>query len=292
MGDKYMKKYFSLFRVKHYIKNLLIFVPAFFGQTLFDLHIFKKLIIAFFCFSLAASFVYIVNDLKDCEQDKKHEIKKNRPIASGEISKFCAIICAFLSIVISVSGSLYIEKSNGSFMLLLLYIIVNCIYSLGGGKKIAVIDILMLASGFVLRVLYGASVSGTECSNWLILLVMSMSIYLGTGKRRNEMIKVNNGVTRDVLKKYTINYLDNMMKIFLTLTLVFYALWGSDFGNNARNTKLIWTLPFIITIVMKYELDIEGESYGDPVEVFLSDKVLICLVLIYVILIFGLLYVL
>ena len=116
-------------------------------------------------------------------------------------------------------------------------------------------------------------------------------MYLGLGKRRNELIKVNNGITREVLKKYSVDYLDNMMRTFLTLTLIFYSLWSADINSVLNTECFVWTLPFIIAIVMKYELDIDNKSYGDPVEVVINDKVLISLIICYALLMITLIYI-
>lgn len=289
-----MKKYFKLFRVKHYIKNVLIFIPAFFGRDLLNIKLIINLIIAFWSFSFATSFVYIINDLKDIEADKQHELKKKRPIASGEVPIKSAVVIAGVLLVISIISTLYVCKFqvSAASLLLLLYIALNLIYSVGGGKKKPIVDVLILAAGFVIRVLYGAAVSNIVCSNWLILTVMAASMYLGLGKRRNELTKVSDGSTREVLKKYSISYLDNMMKVFLTLILIFYSLWCADITYLRNTNSFVWTLPVIIVIVMKYELDIDSDSYGDPVEVVLGDKILMFMVLFYSLVMFTLMYVL
>ena len=199
-----MKKYLRLFRVKHYVKNFLIFVPAFFGEAIFNLNLLRSLIIAFLCFSFTASFIYIINDLKDCEQDRQHVVKKNRPIAAGEITKPKALIIATLLIIAAMVGILWLGqwRITQAFIYLLVYVILNLIYSFYA-KRIAIIDVLILASGFVIRILYGAAACTIWCSEWLILTIMAVSLYLGLGKRRNELINIQNGTTRHVLEKYT-----------------------------------------------------------------------------------------
>ena len=119
-----MKKYLKLFRVKHYLKNILIFIPAFFGEELFQKYTLKNIVISFVAFSLISSFVYIFNDIKDCEQDKLHEVKKNRPIASGEIGKRRAGIMGIISLVVAFFLICYINKFP-AFLIASLYIILN-----------------------------------------------------------------------------------------------------------------------------------------------------------------------
>lgn len=281
-----------LMRVKHYIKNLLIFIPAFFGKNILNINAAINLVIAFISFSFAASFVYIINDIRDCCADKKHEIKRYRPIASGEISIRLAIGISIALISISIISTMFLcdWRMKSAMVFLLLYIILNLIYSMGA-KKVAVADIIILASGYVFRILYGAAVSNVICSDWLLLTVMSISIYMGCGKRRNELANVKDGSTREVLKRYSLSYLDSMMNIFLAITMVFYALWCVDI-DSANKKYNILTLPLVIAIAMKYELDIDSKSHGNPIDVIIGDKILVSLAVCYALTMFVLIYVL
>lgn len=279
-----MRKYIKLFRIKHYLKNFIIFIPAFFGEELFVLNSLYKLIISFVAFSLISSFVYIFNDIMDYKQDRLHEIKKMRPIASGEISRQKAGVIA----VAILFMAFYLIFMIGAFKALIyavLYVIINILYSLGL-KNIPIIDILILASGFVIRLLFGAAVGNIICSSWLILTIMAISLYLGLGKRRNELSKVKSCDTRAVLKKYSVQYLDVMMRMCMTIGVVFYSLWTVDIGGSSQNNYFIWTIPIVISIIMKYELDIEKNSFGDPIEVIYKDKILIIQGLVYAFIIF------
>ena len=160
-----------------------------------------------------------------------------------------------------------------------------------GFKNIPILDIIILVSGFVIRVIYGSVVGDIELSNWLYLTVMSASFFMGFGKRRNEILK-NGDNSRVVLKYYTKDFLDKFLYVFLVLTIVFYSLWSIDSTTISRlnNSYMIYTIPFVIVIFMKYCLDIEGDSYGDPVDVLTSDKILMILVLLFVIVMFYLVY--
>ena len=144
---------------------------------------------------------------------------------------------------------------------------------------------MILALGFLIRLLYGASIINVEVSPWLYLTIMSFSFYLGLGKRRNEIIKIGKE-TRGVLKYYNEEFLDKNMYMCLSISIVFYALWTA-FSDNYL---LIWTVPLFILILMKYSLNIEKDSLGDPVDVVLNDKILIGLILVYGILLFSLIY--
>jgi decaprenyl-phosphate phosphoribosyltransferase len=284
-----MKKYLKLMRVKHYIKNILIFLPLFFSQNLFNESLAIKTIISFLSFCLMSSCVYIFNDINDIEKDKKHPIKKSRPIASGEISKRNGIILFFILLFFSILLNFLANKSNVfSYIYLLFYLFINFLYS-KCLKNIAIVDIVILVMGFLLRIIYGASIINVSISSWLYLTIMSFSFYLGLGKRRNEMDNIGSN-SRKVLIKYSRNFLDKNMYLCLGLTIVFYSLWCIDPHLILIHPQLIYTIPLVLIICMRYSLIIEGDSYGDPVDVLTKDKTLISLVLIYLVCIIFIFY--
>ena len=281
-------KYLKLIRVKHYLKNGLVALPIIFSGMLFKPELLLKALIAFIAFSFTSSVVYIINDIKDVEKDRKHPIKKNRPIASGEVSKMEAIVVASILLILIVTILLLTNNFlNWGNIILLIYLLLNIAYSLGL-KDVPLVDITILASGFVLRVLYGGLLLGIEISNWLFLTVLSGSFYMALGKRRNELIKLNGKETRKVLQFYTKEFLDKNMYMFLALSIVFYSLW-STLGID--NSLFKYTSIFVILILMKYSLNVESDSLGDPIEVILSDKILILLGIIYALYCFTVLYI-
>lgn len=281
--------YVKLMRPKHYIKNLLMFIPLVFsGGGLYFNNLWIT-IIGFIIFSFTSSVVYIINDIYDREKDKNHPTKKYRPIASGKIKVKNAVI--FLCMLLVIIGALiFFAKINiKSIVLLITYLIINLIYSFKG-KHIPLLDVVLLVSGFLIRVLFGGALLNIEVSNWLYLTIISISFYLGLGKRRNE-ININGTKSRKVLEKYNKDFLDKNMYMFLAMTIVFYSLWSTDpsIVNNNHNL-MIWTVPLVIIIAMKYSMNIEGKSDGDPVEVILHDKYLIIMGLLYAITIFTIFY--
>lgn len=281
--------YLKLIRVKHYIKNLLVFAPLIFAGRLFEWSLMTKALAGFFAFSFVASIVYIINDINDLEDDKRHPIKKNRPLASGLISrtyaKGLAILLGFLSIGLNIlfNNTLY------SWSILFLYLIINILYSYGL-KSIPLVDISIIVLGFILRLVYGGIVTGIEISHWMILTVISLSFYLALGKRRNELKKNNDGA-RSVLKYYTENFLDKNMYMCLGLTNVFYALWSVSPSDILDNSNLVWTAPVVLLICMKYSMNIERDSHGDPADVIFEDKMLLTLILMYGISLVTLIYI-
>ncbi|MCX4351393.1 MAG: UbiA prenyltransferase family protein [Lachnospiraceae bacterium] len=283
MKDK-VKTYIQLLRMKHYLKNCLIFIPAFFGEEIFQINIILKLLFGFIAFSFGTSFIYIINDIRDCEQDQKHEEKRNRPIAAGFISKKRAGFIGVGLLVMSVVMLFGVHEYAG-LMYMLFYMIVNIAYSLGL-KKIPIADVIILSSGFVIRIIYGASIGNIVCSSWLILTIMAVSLYLALGKRRNEKNMISDGKTRDVLKKYSVDFLDAMMHMCVAIGVIFYSLWSVDIGGSTQSNFFIWTIPIVIVIIMKYEMDIDAYSYGDPIEVLYKDKFLFVIGCFYALLMF------
>lgn len=288
--DSKIYNYLKLMRVKHYFKNLLIFLPLIFSGKLLEYNYLIKCLWGFVIFSLVCSIVYIMNDINDREKDKLHEKKKHRPIASGKVSIKEAIILIIILLLIITASILLSNIGLKSIIFLVIYLIINLTYSFGL-KNIALIDIIILVSGFVLRVLFGGAIIQVQVSNWLNLTVMSMAFYLALGKRRNEIIKSKKN-TREVLKYYTKEFLDKNMYMCLSLAIVFYSLWTVDFDViNRINNNLVWTVPIVIIICMRYSMIIEKDSDGDPIEVVLSDKMLMFLILIYGVLLISLLYI-
>ncbi len=278
-----MKDYLKLLRVTHYIKNLLIFIPLFFSKEIFIQERLVSALLGVVCFSLVSSAVYILNDIKDIEKDRKHSTKKNRPIASGRISKKTAIVILLSCLVISAGLSILLLNTKG-ISILIIYFLLNVAYSLGLKNK-PIIDVFILASGFLLRIIYGGILTDVEVSKYLYLVVIAAALFMGLGKRRNEL-KVRKD-TREVLRYYTEAFLDKNAYVCVALIIVFYTLWTVE----SENSLTVWTVPFVIAILMKYSLDIEGESDGDPIEVLLHDKMLVILTLLYGIAIFIILYV-
>ena len=280
-----------LMRPKHYIKNFLIFVSITFDRNLFNPLVLGQALRGFAAFCLLSSAVYVVNDIRDVEADRQHEVKRNRPIASGAVPIPAAWVLAAGLFLAALAIQLVSFGNKGSSLLLILaYFAVNIGYSLGL-KHVPFLDIVLLVMGFVLRVLYGAAIVGSSTSAWVYLTIFSLSFYLGLGKRRNELKKTN-GSTRKVLQYYSYEFLDKFMYLCLTLAVTFYALWSADTEISAKygTNNLVWTVPLVIIILMKYSADIESNSFGDPVDVVMHDKVLLGLAALFGLAIIALIY--
>ena len=290
-----MKDYIKLIRIKHWLKNLLVFLPIFFSINILNINLLETILLSFLAFSFVSSIVYIINDINDLESDKLHPIKKERPLASGKISisnaKKMILILSILEIIVMI---FLFKRSNNiiTFIIPITYLILNLLYS-KFLKNIPIIDVVVLVLGFLLRVIYGGAVINIEVSKYLYLMIIFGSFYLGFGKRRNEIIK-NGEKGRKVLKIYNKDFLDKNMYVAFSLAIVSYTLWCVDPMTIERigNDYIFWTIPVLIVLLQLYSLNIEGNSHGDPIEVILSDKKLIIGSLIYGLLLVVIIYVL
>ena len=287
-----MKEYLKLVRVRHYVKNLLVLFPCFFAGEMGNLGLLLKNLYAFITLCLSSSFIYIMNDIRDRERDKLHPVKKERPIASGRIPVRKAVATE-VALFLGISGMLLLGGMGvAAIGCCCAYVFINLLYSFWG-KDIPVIDVAFLGSGYLIRVLFGGYVSGIPVSSWLFLTVVCISFYLGLGKRYGELMQGREGsigrengrgATRLVLEKYTTPYLEGQMYLCLGLGIVFYSLWAIE-----RMTALIYTVPVVILICMKYNL-LVAHTDGDPVDTVYSSRSMMALIGMYMFLITGILY--
>ena len=280
-----MKKYLDLIRIKHWLKNILIFLPIFFNQNFFNYPILIKCVIGFFILSFISSTVYVINDINDLENDKFHPIKKNRPLAAGIISKEKAFVTSIVLFMIAAILMLLLWKNDNNILIIvfpMFYLIINILYS-KILKNIPIIDVAIIVIGFVLRVAYGGIISNIAVSKYLYLMIIFGSFYLGFGKRRNEIIQ-NKEKSRKVLEYYNKEFLDKNMYVSLALAIVSYTLWCVDKTTISRigNDYIFWTIPILMIILQLYSLNIEGNSFGDPIDVVLTDKKLLISTIIYI----------
>lgn len=275
------KKLFSLIaltRPKHSIKNFLIFIPLLFGANTISQGQISSVFGGFLVFCIVASSIYIINDYKDIEKDKLHPVKRNRPLASGAVSKRGALtLLATLFVATSIIVAI-LQPPVSAIILLITYFFINLAYSFGF-KNIPVVDIVILASGFIIRLFFGSSISGIHISSMLYLVVMSGAFYLGVSKRYNEIVKIGDK-TRAVLEKYTAEYLKLISNTFLVLIVVFYTQWCLQSKESVRDLFLA-SIPGLIIVLMIYLYSSEKDSSGDPTELILKNKYLLSFGLIF-----------
>lgn len=271
-----IKAIVKLLRPKHSIKNLLIFLPLIFGIKDLTFAHFRISILGFIVFCLVASSIYIINDYKDIEKDRLHPVKKTRPLASGTVTKKEALITFAILLVLAIILSL--NFSIMSIGLIFSYFILNLGYSMGL-KNIPIVDVVILTSGFMIRLFLGSSLSNIAVSPLLYLVVMSGAFYLGTSKRYNEITKTGNQ-TRSVLKKYNLEYLKSIMNMFLVLIIVFYTEWCGAAYPDHRDLFLA-SVPMLIILIISYIYVSGKDKYGDPTDVIVKNKHLALLGLLF-----------
>ncbi|HSD99046.1 MAG TPA: decaprenyl-phosphate phosphoribosyltransferase [Patescibacteria group bacterium] len=308
---KILFKTLKLIRPKQWIKNFAIFAAIIFSGQLFDPTLFSRVILGFFAFCAASSAIYIVNDIFDVEKDKIHPFKKFRPLAHGDLSIQYAILLA----VILFGSSIFIGQqiSSAFVLLLLIYCLLQLSYSIFL-KNLTVADILLLATGYMIRVYGGEVATGFHISVWLILTTVALSLFLAVGKRKSELTLISQmplsqiTTIRKTLSHYSESLLNVYASIFATSAFIFYSLF--TFLENPQGLKIGFSLllpdflpPYLqrkwlmITIVpvvyglMRYLQDIyekhEGES---PEKVLLSDIPLLSTVVVWVVMVVGIIY--
>ena len=273
-----MKTYLELFRVKHYIKNLLIFTTIIFGADLFTNN-FYKILIGFISFSLMSSVIYIINDIIDYDLDKKTPVKKNKPISSGKISKDKALKISILTFFLSLILN-YFTCSLFSYLYLLAYFLLNLFYSFYG-KNIPYLDLLLIITFYIIRIDYGAMILNVTVSLILNLTVIFGSLYLILTKRR---VEIENKKCRKVLKKYDKKRLRIFSIISLILMLICYVIWCL-----MQHIKYIMFTPILVLLIfIRYDKEAKKSLDGNLVDVLLNDKILTLICILYGIIIISL----
>lgn len=306
---KHLYYIFKLIRPRQWTKNLALFAAITFGGQLFKPDILLQVLLGFVAFCALASSTYVINDLVDVKKDRLHPFKKGRPIASGQISKTEAIVLSLILLLIA----LFISSSLNTlfFLITVFYLILQISYSFIF-KSIAVLDILFIAMGYILRVLAGEVISGSHIPVWLLLTTISLSLFLAVGKRRSELTLLKNykdariDQIRTTLSHYTENLLDAFTTMFATSTFILYSLFTfqddpskptlsllfPDLLPNSLQKKwlMVTTLPVIYGL-MRYMQDVYEKKEGEsPEKVIWSDKALLASVMIWVVLVVIVVY--
>lgn len=285
-----MKDYIKLARPHHWMKNALVLLPLLCSGQVTEWQRLRAGLWGFLAFSLLASGIYVINDIRDREKDRLSSTKCHRPIASGKIPVPQAIgYCVVLLLMALGCGYLAAGLRPSCWVALLAYFLLNLGYSFGL-KNVPLVDIAILVSGFLLRMVYGGAVTEIVLSKWLCLTIISISFFMGLGKRRGELTSQTN--RRSVLKYYSESFLDKNLYMCVALAVMFYSLWTVDEMTVSRvgSDNLVWTVPLVILICLKYSMNVEGDSDGDPVEVLVHDKILLAMIGLLGIIIFALIY--
>lgn len=269
-------------RPRQWSKNVFVLAAVVFDKKLLNPEAVGKSLAGMILFCLLSSSVYLINDILDAEADRNHPHKRNRPIASGKLPVSVAAIAAFLIIIITIPLSFLLSNLFG--WIALIYFLVNLAYSTRL-KHIPLIDVLIIAAGFVLRVAAGVSLIEVErFSPWLYVVTTLLALYIGFGKRRAELTLLQNDANnhRRVLDGYNLALLDQLITIVSGTTIVTYSLYTFSAPNLPDNHSMMLTIPFVIYGIFRYLYLIQVEQAGGaPEDIVLTDRPLQITVLLW-----------
>ncbi len=268
--------YLGLLRPHQYLKNLFIFLPLFFGLKMYDTHLMIYTAAAFLAFCGTASAVYIFNDIRDIEDDRRHPVKKSRPLASGAVPVGKAVAIMILLLAASISLSLFIGAPIA--LLLLGYVAINAVYTLWL-KHHAILDITVIAVGFILRLFVGSESSGVALSMWIILMTFLLAFFLGLAKRRDELLVFyeQGEKTRKAIDGYNKEFIDSAMIIMASVTIVAYIMYtiSSDVMRRVHSDKLYITVLWVVLGIMRYlQITLVDKKSGSPTLVLIKDRLI------------------
>jgi len=260
-------------RPYQYVKNLFIFLPLFFALQITNIDLLTNAFIAFVAFSLSASAIYALNDYYDIEEDKQHPKKKNRPLAFGAISKSQAVI--IMIVLASVGFSLMATLSLNAVIILTSYVAINIAYSFYL-KHIAILDVTIIAIGFVLRLFVGSSVTGIQLSMWIVIMTFLLALFMALAKRRDDVfIFLETGKKmRKVVDGYNLQFLDTAMAIMAAVVIVAYTIYTTsvEVVERFHSQYLYLTALFVILGIMRYlQIVFVYLDSGSPARIVLKD---------------------
>lgn len=267
-------------RPHQWYKNLVVFIAIVFSHSLLDFEMWLHSLFAFAAFCLISGSVYIINDIKDIERDKLHPRKRERPIAAGTLSPRTALLISILLLSLSISASFSANYELG--YIVILYLLINLLYTFYL-KYIALIDVMVVAVGFVLRAIAGSVVIDVPVSPWLILCVFLMALVLAFGKRRHELL--TSSASRDSLSQYNEKMLEDLLNISVSMLLMSYALY-SFYSHD----YMMVTLPFAFYGVFRFVQLIYLENFGGEAELILKDRISIANLVLWIVSVVAVLY--
>ena len=264
-------------RPTHWLKNIFVILPVFFGGAILNTTQAISAALTFMSFSLAASAIYRLNDIIDVDADRAHNVKRHRPIASGAITIPQAYGMMTISLLASIVLMLLLpEGQANTITVIITYFLLNVAYCLKL-KEYAIIDVCIVASGFVLRILAGGFATGVQLSKWIVLMTFLLTLFLAFAKRRDDVLKMNETgrAPRKNTSRYNLTFINQAITITGTVMLVCYIMYTvspeiiAQFGTD----KLYLTSILVILALLRYlQIAVVDEKSGDPVKVVLSDR--------------------
>jgi decaprenyl-phosphate phosphoribosyltransferase len=266
--------YIQLLRPKDWAKNLFLFVPLFFSGDLFHWSLYPSLFLGFLAFSFVASSIYIINDYRDIEDDKKHPEKRKRPLASGVVSKNAAIVICLLLVVAGFTIAYFLRDKF--LFVLAIYFALNLAYSFGL-KTIPILDIIIVAIGFVLRIKSGAVIAFIGLSEWLNIMVFLLALFMAIGKRRDDvLLKLSSGTDmRKSIKGYNLEFLNVVLALVCAVIIVAYFMYtiSPEVIERMGTYRLYYTCLFVLAGIMRYlQIIFVQATAGSPTKVLYKDR--------------------
>jgi 4-hydroxybenzoate polyprenyltransferase len=281
-----LKYYILELRAYDWYKNLLVFAGLFFSKNLFNFHFYPKLFLSFLILSLISSSGYIINDIKDAPFDALHPKKKNRPIASGKISKISALLFSFILLVFSLFASYFIGVQ---FFILALSLFINSLIYSFFLKGIIWLDITSISLNYIIRSLAGCEVIGVYISPWLIMGVFYVAMLFALAKRREELVILSNpSLHRESLKSYNLSTVDQGISIFSTLIIISYSLY--TINSPYSSTLLFFTIPLVTLVVLKFVSISKDEKETGIIRKTVSNPIVLISLVVWVLVVFYSIY--
>ena len=288
----------KLIRPHQWLKNVFVMIPMFFGGSLLDPSDIRASVVTFFAFSFIASSVYCFNDIIDVEADRRHPVKCKRPIASGAISVRSAWALMALMFLLSVGTVCLLDTYSHVInvgLVILIYYILNILYC-SKLKQYAIVDVCIIAFGFVLRVLAGGFATDIALSKWLVLMTFLLTLFLSFAKRRDDVLRMNE--TGEPPRKNTIRYnltfINQAITITASVTLVCYIMYtvSPEVVNRFHSDLLYFTSVFVLLGLLRYiQITVVDKRSGDPTKMMLRDRFTQCVVLLWALTFLVLIYV-
>ncbi|WP_333818822.1 decaprenyl-phosphate phosphoribosyltransferase [Ohtaekwangia sp.] len=288
-------RFFYLLRIHHWVKNLFVFIPAFFAGQLLDIHVLVLLSEGFLCFCLMASAIYILNDYRDIEADKLHPVKRQRPLASGKVSPGLALGIMAVLFIVSLGWSYTLSEVPTFAILVAVYGAVNIGYSLGL-KNISLVDIFMVSSGFLIRAVAGGVLIGVVISQWLIIMVFLLSIFLAFAKRRDDLVLAQTSGTalRASVRQYNIEFINTCLALISGVIMVSYIMYtiSEEVVLRIGRDYLYITALFVFAGLLRYmQITLVKNDSGSPTKILLTDRFIQCTILGFIITFLLIIYV-
>lgn len=282
-----MKSVIKLIRPQQWLKNVFVFMPLFFGGELLNPTKSVEAMVAFISFCLAASSIYCLNDLIDVEADRRHPVKCKRPIASGAVSvgvaRLLTLLLLLLAVGLSAGGYVFLGMSKYALLIILFYWFMNVAYC-RWLKRYAIIDVCIVASGFVLRILVGGVATDIVVSKWLVLMTFLLTLFMSFAKRRDDVLRMEQTgeAPRQNTSRYNREFINQVITITAAVTLVCYIMYTVSPEVVARfhTDYLYLTTVFVLVGLLRYiQLTVVDNRSGDPTKLILRDRFTQCVAL-------------